>query len=158
MISKAQIKYINSLKLKKFRQLNNQFIVEGLKMVDELIRSKYNIDSVYATESWIKKHSQNQHKFKLIEISDDELNKISNLETPNEVLALIDIPVSKVDLNDFRNELILALDNIQDPGNLGTIVRIADWFGINKIICSEDCVDIYNFKAVQSTMGFYIKS
>ncbi len=157
MISNAQIKHINSLRLKKNRQVYKQFIAEGVKIVDELISSTYKVDSLFATEKWIKRLSVASYplpvKNKIIEISEDELRKISSLESPNEVLAIVEIPEIITDIESLSDELSLMLDNISDPGNMGTIIRIADWFGIKNIICSEECVDIYNSKVVQATMG-----
>jgi RNA methyltransferase, TrmH family len=150
VITKAQIKYINSLRLKKNRQTQMQFIAEGVKIVDEILNSALQIDSIFATKEWINKSTV---KYPLIEVTEGELKKISSLESPNEVLAIVIIPETKLDINSLSNELSLMLDNISDPGNMGTIIRIADWFGIKNIICSEDCVDIYNSKVVQATMG-----
>ncbi len=159
MIRKSQISHINSLKIKKYRQQHKQFIAEGVKIVKEFISGSLAIDSIYATKTWLTHPdissalSQLDKTIKIIEITEKELQRISNLETPNEVLAIINISEISLNIQSLHNGLVLMLDNISDPGNLGTIIRIADWFGINNIICSNDCVDVYNPKVVQSTMG-----
>jgi TrmH family RNA methyltransferase len=141
MLSNQKIKFIRSLSLKKNRVENQLFIVEGEKNVDEFIRSEYEIESLYSTtDSYANS----------IKISNKELERISHLNTPNKVLALVKIP--KYGIKTFGN-LVIALDKIQDPGNLGTIIRLCDWFGVKEIICSEDCVDQYNSKVVQASMG-----
>ena len=141
MLSNQKIKFIRSLSLKKNRVENQMFIVEGEKNVDEFIRSEYEIESLYST---IDSYANS------IKISNKELERISHLNTPNKVLALVKIP--KYGINTFGN-LVIALDKIQDPGNLGTIIRLCDWFGVKEIICSEDCVDQYNSNVVQASMG-----
>lgn len=148
MLSKNQKKYINSLKQKKHRMNCPVFIVEGTKMVGELLQSDFEIEAIYATSSWIT-----QHEIAGVEVNDiteKELASISSLTTSNEVLAVVK---QRNDVEIDTSGLTIALDNIQDPGNLGTIIRIADWFGITNIICSTDCVDVYNPKVVQATMG-----
>ena len=161
MISKADIKYINSLKLKKFRQADKKFIAEGIKIIDELVKSNLDVDSVYATKAWIENSRKSlvasRKTNKIIEITEAELKRISCLETPNEVLAIVNIPDISPDMSKLKEELVLMLDDIHDPGNLGTIIRIADWFGINNIICSENCVEVYNPKVIQSTMGSFTR-
>ena len=157
MLSKNTIKYLNSLKEKKYRDLKNEFIVEGEKSVYEFLKYPENIKAIYALPAWI---NQNIEKLKLInninEISVDLLKKISNLKTPNNVIAIVKKTHSTIDFN--HNNLILVLDGIRDPGNIGTIIRIADWFGIDYLICSPDTVDPYNPKAVQSSMGSLCRS
>lgn len=142
MISKNQIKWIRQLEQKKFRHRNGLFVAEGPKVVGDLMR-KYQPHTVFATSDW--------EGIADISVSDDELRKISFLQHPQQVLAVFLIPAvsSTIDVT----QLYLALDGIQDPGNLGTIIRIADWFGIRKIFCSQDTVDAYNPKVVQATMG-----
>lgn len=147
MISKNEAKYIQSLYHKKTRYEEKLFVVEGVKMVEELLASAFITRKIYATAKW--KHN---HKIDCIEITEDELAKISNLQTPNEVLAIVEMPERNIHQNICDN-FCIALDNIQDPGNLGTIIRLADWFGIKHIIASEETVDCYNPKVVQSTMG-----
>lgn len=156
MLGKAQVKYIQSLSHKKLRDEEKLFIAEGPKIAAELMQENpAAVSHVYATQQW---HEMNKSLVKniasssLTVINDKELERISQLTTPNQVLLLVkQFPVAdEIDLN---SQLVLMLDTIQDPGNLGTIIRIADWFGIKHIICSEECADVYNSKVVQSTMG-----
>ena len=153
MISNAQIKTIASYKLAKFRNQDEVFVVEGVKMVDELLRSNHTIEMICATNKWIEEHNKipSQISLNIQEIKTQDLERISSLTTPNQVLAI----VKRKESNpiELKSQLVIALDEIKDPGNLGTIVRIADWFGIENIICSENTVDIYNPKAIQATMG-----
>src|SRR5690348_6928997 len=150
MLSKAQIKLIRSLQLKKYREEEGLFIAEGKKIVEELIDSDITIEHIYALEEYVASLSSSVPYTK---ISKEELEKISALTTPQGILAVCRIPETVKAQPDFKKELVLALDNIKDPGNLGTIIRVADWFGIGHIYCSEECVDIYNPKVVQATMG-----
>ena len=148
MISKNQIKFIRQLEQKKFRHRDGLFVAEGTKVVGDLLKAGYIPHSLYATPDWIASHSVAE----ATEVTDDELTRLSFQQHPQQVLALFPIPY----LNSkflILNSLALALDGVQDPGNLGTIIRIADWFGISNIICSEDTVDAYNPKVVQATMG-----
>ena len=146
MVSKNQIKLITSLHQKKFRQANNLFIAEGVKVINELLHSNFELENVYATEPLFPAISKG--KFNLI--GENDLKKISALTVPNNCLAVFKIPESK----SIREEgLIVALDDVRDPGNLGTILRLCDWFGVEQVICSEQTVDIYNPKVVQATMG-----
>lgn len=155
MISKNQIKLINSLKLKKFREKHDLFIAEGVKIVEDLLKSSIMVKQVYVTDELIQKISNFQPlaDFEILKVSKDELKKISALTTPNHILCIAEIPNYSLDINLLKSQLTLVLDNVNDPGNLGTIIRIADWFGIQNIICSEKCVDVYNPKVVQATMG-----
>ncbi|BDX36837.1 RNA methyltransferase [Tenuifilaceae bacterium CYCD] len=151
MLTKNTIKRIVSLQVKKFRKEHGVFIAEGSRLIDELFGSNLEIKELYYTSQW---KSNNIRKAAHSEmVSEDEMKKISALSTPSQVLAVVEIPEYKLDEIDFTNELVLALDTIQDPGNLGTIVRLADWFGINSIICSRETVDIFSPKVIQSTMG-----
>ena len=150
MISKNQIKFLKSLHKSKYRKLENKFLVEGVKVVDEFIDSSFNISAIYATEQWVAANS-NVHK-NIHQVSNKELQSISLLKTPNQVVAVVE-SLAESDIAFQNNDLILALDTIQDPGNLGTIIRIADWFGINKILCSRDTADAFNPKVIQATMG-----
>ena len=148
MISKNQIKFIRQLEQKKFRHRDGLFVAEGTKVVGDLLKAGYIPHSLYATPDGIASHSVAE----ATEVTDDELTRLSFQQHPQQVLALFPIP----SLNSkflILNSLALALDGVQDPGNLGTIIRIADWFGISNIICSEDTVDAYNPKVVQATMG-----
>ncbi len=159
MISKNHIKHIRSLQQKKFRNIHHEFIAEGPKIVNEMIRSGYRIKSVYATNRFLDENNDllRNTNFPLETINDKELERISALSTPNLVLAVAEIPDIQFD-SKKTNELVLTLDNLQDPGNLGTIIRSADWFGIQTIVCSEDTVDLYNPKVIQATMGSFIRT
>jgi len=154
MLSKSRIQFISSLKTGKYRGINQRFIAEGPKLVYELLQSEYVIDSLYATQEWINENgSEILSKVSIIPIFLKELERISALKTPNQVLAVVCIPRQMDELPDQDGQLVLALDNISDPGNTGTIIRTAEWFGIRNIICSENCADIYNPKVVQASMG-----
>lgn len=154
MLSKNKIKHIQSLKVKKYRAIHEEFIAEGEKISEELLQSDFTIKSVYATSQWLSANKQLLKKtVETIEITFDELKKISGLNTPNEVLLVCSIPQYKLQTEALSKHLSIVLDNVQDPGNLGTIIRLADWFGIENIICSEDCADMYIPKVVQATMG-----
>lgn len=152
MISKNCIKHINSLEKKKFRLESGTFIASGEKTVAEILRSKMKIKTVFAVKSWI---SANASKFKNIEIqevNEDEMQKITVMQSLPSVIAEVFFKEEKP-LKLENDKLYLALDSLRDPGNFGTIIRIADWFGIDGIIASEDCVDMYNSKTVQASMG-----
>ena len=154
MLSKSQISFIKSLHQKKFRIEHRLFIVEGIKSVTEFIHSNYLVDSVYCTENVMPKLAKLPQKIKLNQISSTDLEKISTLSTPQNILALVELPDNKdVERLSLKGQFTLALDGVQDPGNLGTIIRTAEWFGLNQIICSHDCVEVYNPKVVQASMG-----
>ena len=153
MISRNDIKYIQSLCHKKFRQQEDLFIAEGPKVVDELLQSEYWVKNIYATSDWI---THNTHKkVAAVEISEIELSRISALQTPHQVLAVVER--KQPGTASVNTQWTLVLDGLQDPGNLGTIIRIADWFGIKNIICSEDTAELYNPKVIQSTMGSFVR-
>ena len=145
MVSDKQIKIIKSLKLKKNRIKHNLFVAEGDKTILELITAGFNINSLYSVNRQIE-----GVKNSVIQLSKPELNKISNLSNPKNSLGVFEIPKPKK-IN--YNKLIIGLDNISDPGNLGTIIRLCDWFGVEDLICSFDTVDCYNPKVVQASMG-----
>jgi TrmH family RNA methyltransferase len=154
MLSRSQSKLIASLRLGKFRTEEGLFVVEGVKMVGELLASSFEIRTIFATEAWIAgKHlPPDRYLVDIEEISETELEKISVLNTPNQVLAVAVIKACKTP--DFSgDEWVLALDQIRDPGNMGTIIRTADWFGINRIVASTGTVDLWNPKVVQASMG-----
>lgn len=150
MLTKNEIKYIQSLFHKKQRDEDKLYIAEGPKLADELLKSKNAVKHMYATAEWLQKNDVQNAP--VTEISETELGRISNVQTPNEVVVIARqlIPENEPVL---KGRLTLVLDGIQDPGNMGTIMRIADWFGIQQIICSSDSVEIYNPKVVQSAMG-----
>ena len=150
MISKNKIKYIRSLELKKNRNKEGKFVAEGFKVVDDLLALQP-ADLFVATQEWLHgKHFADQTE--VIEVTEEELKKVSFLQHPQQVLAVFRQATSG-DYSINTSELSLALDGVQDPGNLGTIIRIADWFGITHIYCSQDTADVYNPKVVQATMG-----
>lgn len=151
MISKNKIKLINSLSQKKFRDETGFFVAEGTKLVLDLAPA-FNCSILAATSSWLAEHNQ-FNADEIIEVDANELNKISNQKTPQGVLAVFVKPDYHWDFDGLRQNLSLALDDVQDPGNLGTIIRIADWFGIKDIFCSEHSADAFNTKTVQATMG-----
>lgn len=150
MISKNKIKYIRSLELKKNRNKEGKFVAEGFKVVDDLLTLQP-ADLIVATQEWLHgKHLADQTE--VIEVTEEELKKVSFLQHPQQVLAVFR-QAQDGDFSINTQELSLALDGVQDPGNLGTIIRIADWFGITHIYCSQDTADVYNPKVVQATMG-----
>ncbi len=151
MLSKKELKDIQSLSHKKFRDELNLFVAEGPKIVGELIQMMpSHIIKVYAVDHWIQSNEMLSDKIGIEEVDEIMLNRISHLQTPNQVVAVFNKFISvKPDASDFT----LYLDTIQDPGNFGTIVRIADWFGIKNIVCSSGCADLYNPKVVQATMA-----
>jgi TrmH family RNA methyltransferase len=153
MLVKSKVKYIQSLGQKKFRQQEGVFIAEGPKLVKELL-TEYSgyVQEVFALKSWIKENSVQAALCPFSEITESELKMISQLATPNQVVAVVKQFNTVRPVAD-KDTFILVLDGIQDPGNLGTIIRIADWFGVQHIVCSMDCADLYNPKVVQSTMG-----
>ena len=145
MVSKSQIKLITSLEQKKHRTKNGLFIVEGKKGIEEVLESHFELQSLYTTEDIF-----NAPKTKTHLISEAELKKISRLKSTQVALALFKIPEPK---EIKLNGLVVALDGVRDPGNLGTIIRLCDWFGVSTLVCSKDTVDCFNPKVVQATMG-----
>lgn len=156
MLSKTHTKYIQNLSHKKFRDETGLFFAEGTKTVLDLLRSrKFVCKEILALEDWMNRNGAAlavDDDCKRVTIAEFELKKISALATPNQVLAVFE-KAKVAEFVDLKGKLVLALDTIQDPGNLGTIIRIADWFGITDIVCSNGCADQYNPKVVQSTMG-----
>jgi TrmH family RNA methyltransferase len=154
MLSKSQINLLKSLQHKKFRREHGFFLVEGHKSIIEFINSDYQVDTVYHISAFDPKVLKLSQKINLCEISVTELEKISSLKTPQDVVALVRMPQWPIlEQSDLEGKFSLVLDGIQDPGNLGTIIRIADWFGMEHVICSEDTVDVYNPKVIQACMG-----
>ncbi|MCE7064389.1 RNA methyltransferase [Dyadobacter sp. CY326] len=158
MLSKNRIKYINSLKIKKFRQLHQSFIVEGAKSVLELLDSDFEIEFVLTTQEFQQKYSTilTTHNTIAETVTLQELEGLGSFQTNDSCLA-----VAKTKQNEFlspdKSEYVLVLDDVRDPGNLGTIIRVADWYGINKIICSNDTTDVYNPKVVAASKGSFTR-
>ena len=154
MITKNDIKFIQSLKQTKFRKENKMFVVEGNKLVNELLVSNFNVDNILVTETWIEKFPEmaaNLNSYEIVNAK--QMEQMSSMVTPPGIIATAHTPFYNINPEDAENEFILALDGINDPGNLGTMIRTADWFGINKIVCSNDCADAWQAKTIQSTMG-----
>lgn len=169
MISKNVIKFVHSLELKKNRKREGLFVAEGPKVVTDML-AHYSAHTIIATEEWLANNGSTVNargKTEIMTATEEELRKVSFLQHPQQVLAILRIPDANMDyaknekagmttihnMPDMKQELCLALDGVQDPGNLGTIIRIADWFGISHIFCSPDTADAYNPKVVQATMG-----
>ena len=150
-LSKNKIKYIRSLEQKKFRKIDGVFIAEGPKLIEDLL-GKFECQFLAATNEWLTAHPHIAAN-EVVEVSNDLLTSISQLKTPQQVIGIFKQPSYDYKLEVLSSQLCLALDGIQDPGNLGTIIRLADWFGIEHIFCSNDTVDVYNPKVVQATMG-----
>lgn len=146
MLSKSQIKLITSLAKKKYRKQHELFVVEGVKSISEFLKSDFQLQQLFSTEDDVFNVDDSKCSF----ITETELKKISFLTTPNKALAIFKTPKSRpVD----TNQLIVALDNVSDPGNLGTIIRLCDWFGVMDLVCNSATVDCYNPKVVQASMG-----
>jgi TrmH family RNA methyltransferase len=153
MLSKAKIKLINSLKLRKYRWEHKLFLAEGSINVVDFLQSGIKVEELFGTAGWLEKHAGILGNIDVTSVNPKEIEKITALKTPSEVLALLAIPqYPEIDLKK-TNDLVLMLDDIKDPGNLGTIIRTADWFGIRQIICSPETVDAFNPKVVQASMG-----
>ena len=152
MVTKSELKYIQSLSDKKVRLETGCFIAEGVKLVGEMIAAGYPLKAVYALDSWESPDAT----LEVTRIEAFELEKMSMLQTPNQVLAVAMMPQKKEVLN-LEGPLTIVLDGIQDPGNMGTIIRTADWFGITQIVASEDTVDVYNPKVIGATMGSFMR-
>ena len=158
MFSQSKMKYVLSLHQKKFRQKYNKFLAEGTKIIDELLEDDTaEIEFLCATQNWIAARKSQLKNVPYEMVSEAELKKISMLDTPNQVLAIAEKPDYQLDSIILENNLTLYLDNLQDPGNMGTIVRIADWFGIKNLCCSPNCVDFFHPKVIQATMGSFLR-
>jgi TrmH family RNA methyltransferase len=155
MISKTNIRLVKGLQDKKQRQKYNQFVVEGEKSITELLTSNYKILKIFAFKSWIEENIGKMDTSICIEVDEQEMKQISIHLAPPRVLVILEIPNPYV--LEINNGFVLALDEIQDPGNLGTIIRIADWYGIKQIICSKGCTDVYAPKCINSTMGSFFR-
>lgn len=143
-LSKNTLKLITSLSQKKYRQKHNLFVAEGVKVVNEFLNSSFKVKELYTTDPSLFNYEES------IEISEAELKKISKLKSPNKVIGIFEIPEEKEISSD---KFTLVLDEVNDPGNLGTIIRLCDWFGITQLVCSKNTVDCFNLKVVQATMG-----
>lgn len=158
MLTKNEIQRVKSLQKKEHRLFEKLFVVEGQKLCEEVIQSELKIHWLICTEDWAQQNYQlinhlSKEIIKIVPFS--TIERLTSLQTPQPVVAVVDLSDSTFVLPE--NELLLALDGVQDPGNLGTIIRIADWFGINTILCSENCADVYNPKVLQSTMGAFLR-
>jgi TrmH family RNA methyltransferase len=157
-LSKNVVKYVSALQIKKFRSNFNKFLVEGEKIVGELIKQDvFAIEKIYALPEWLENHQSSiPHNVPFEAISETELHKISALKTPNKVLAVVEMP-APANIPTVLIDCALYLDGIQDPGNFGAILRIADWFGIRQVFCSSETADLFNPKVIQATMGAFLR-
>lgn len=151
-ISKAKIKLFSSLSIKKHRKEENLFIVEGTKCVLDTI-DYFTLYAIVATKQWAETHRDKINEEVLMTATPTQISQISSLSTASDVVAIYQLPEWELDKCQLEDNLTLVLDGVQDPGNLGTIIRIADWFGIHQIIASHDTVDVFNPKTIQATMG-----
>jgi RNA methyltransferase, TrmH family len=152
MITKSQIQFVQSLKQKKYRDLHRCFVAEGSKLVLELAESRFSVRQIFATTDWLR-DTHFATGIAVEEVKPFEMERISALSNPSPVLAIVEMQEEAPEPTSRFEDLTLVLDGIQDPGNMGTIIRIADWFGIREVICSTDSVDLYNSKVIQATMG-----
>lgn len=160
MISRNRLKYLSSLKIKKLRSEHRQFIMEGDKIVSDILKEgKNTIRQLIASEEWLRNNNRLiSGQAEEVTVADsDDLERISSLETPPPVIAVLDMFEHTLDINELSDVWCIALDTIQDPGNLGTIIRSADWFGIRHIICNEGCADCFNPKVIQASMGAILR-
>lgn len=160
MLSKSQLKYYSSLKQKKYRKAKKAFLAEGDKMVKELLQNPgniYRLKTLLFLPEFMETANLSSSKHEFIEINEQELKRISSLSAPNGAILEIEIPDYYWNPGEFKNEFSFFLEDIQDPGNLGTIIRTADWFGIRNIFLSSDSVDLYNPKVIQATMGSFTR-
>ena len=149
-MTKAEIQFVRSLADKRTRDAEHLFVAEGFKLVDEIRNSELRIRNIYTTRDDIS-------GLDVVRIEKREMERISQLNTASDILAVVEQPRYSLKLNDLRSKLTLALDGVQNPGNMGTIIRLADWFGVENIICSRECADLYNPKVVQATMGALLR-
>lgn len=148
MITKNTVKFIQSLKQQKYRKEHQLFVVEGRKMVDELLRSPFEISYLLVTEKFVGEHPMDDPRMEYV--TEVQMEQMSGQDTPPGILAVARIPEMKIKEG---GRIVLALDGIANPGNMGTIIRTAEWFGVRQIVCSEDCVEVWNPKVIQATMG-----
>lgn len=158
MLSTSQIKHVQSLQQKKFRRQHGLFVAEGEKIVGELWSSTFRVEAIYALPDWLEEH---RHEIvpqaDIFEVSEKDLGRISGLRSPNRVLAVVRMPAQVCEPQPGPGGLTLVVDQVQDPGNLGTIIRTADWFGIGRVICSPDTAEVFSPKVVQATMGSFLR-
>jgi len=156
MLTKRELRYYSSLNKIKYRKIEQKFIVEGIKLVDEAINSNFDCEVIIATHSFEELHPDKLNKYKhttiVQTISENEFEVVSDTKTPQGILAIMEIPLQRY-VDETQENTVVALENISDPGNVGTIIRTCDWFGIKDIIISSNSVDIYNPKVIRSTMG-----
>jgi TrmH family RNA methyltransferase len=158
MLTKSRLSHLRSLRQKKFRNEHGLFVAEGDKLVPELLQSSFKVETIYATEDWLKENAKLlKHAGEHMAVTKDELSRISSLVTPQRVLAVAGIPQYTLEEKQILSRYSLLLDGIRDPGNMGTIIRIADWFGIHDIICSPDSAEVWNPKVVQASMGSLLR-
>ena len=149
-MTKAEIQFVRSLADKRTRDTEHLFVAEGFKLVDEIRNSELNIRNIYTTRDDISGRD-------VVRIEKREMERISQLNTASDILAVVEQPRYKLALDSLKGKLTLALDGVQNPGNMGTIIRLADWFGVKRVICSKECADLYNPKVVQATMGALLR-
>jgi RNA methyltransferase, TrmH family len=158
VISKNKIKLIKSLEYKKYRELHQLFPAEGNKIVKEILQSDIEIKMLIGTSDYLREiKTLIKSEVEIVEATQHEIKNVSFLINPQDVIALCQIPINKIEEADPSDKLLICLDNIQDPGNLGTIIRIADWFGIENVVCSLSTADIFNPKSVQASMGSFCR-
>ena len=158
MISRQKLKYIKSLQLKKYQKQEQKFLVEGEKSVLEILNSRYKINILLATKRFLEiyRHEIPGKQPEVIELSQTELEKAGSLKTNNGAIAVVEMqPEADLDENNIR--ILPVFDNLQDPGNLGTIIRTCDWYGLDTILLSENSVDVYNPKVIQASMGSFTR-
>ena len=153
MISKHLTNVIQNLEKKKYRDKYNLFKVEGEKLVEELLASEVDTDTLVATPEWIEAHREAAGNHRVVPATTEEIARVSNFQSPPEVIALARIPAPRPEAEEAWSGLSLALNGIQDPGNMGTILRVCDWFGVHTVFCDPECASVHNPKAVQASMG-----
>ena len=157
MLSKSKISLINSLNIKKYRDKHKLFFAEGEKIINEIIASGQKIKWLFTSETGDSYNTDKKNIEEVFEISEREMKKISQLKTPSKHLAVLEINENRQNIENLKNELIFAFEDLQNPGNLGSIIRICDWFGINNIILSKHSADIYSPKVIQATAGAFLR-
>ncbi len=160
MLTRNTLKYLQSLKQKKFRQMYNNFVVEGEKMATEIIQHQgLTLEGIFALAPWIQANRSILRDMDTIvqEVNPKDLVRISSLKTPNQVLVVCKVPTYELDLTTINTSLTLFLDNLQNPGNMGSILRIADWFGLPYVFCSKNTVEAFNPKVIQASMGAFLR-